>query len=411
MTKESPHALVSDAVAELAESAAGMLSLLCIQTHDLAQKHELRTIYFLTREGIFFQQFFDRFAAAAKWPEQSALFHASRLSTFAPSLSADGADGLRRFFSQYDAATWSDLCASLGATADEQMLLGAQELVVLQQLSGTALADKMRSSSVACAWIEQIASRRKLALYAYVARQHASLLASQNAVIVDVGWRGTIQDNLALVMPNIHWHGIYLGLFSFLNSQTANCTKHGLLFDSQRPATASANVFPIEYLLRSTQGSVLAYADGMPVQEANSLQADDFATRFQSATLALAGSRGEAFQCEGEPNRSIAQWRSQAQDFWQRTQQMPAALFESLRVYKHDETFGLAGVVQIDEAISLRAMLHSIFDAKARRLFIQHSLSIPPHLRKDIRLGWWLRGWLVLHKILTRIRCALRTKE
>ena len=43
--------------------------------------------------------------------------------------------------------------------------------------------------------------------------------------VVDVGWRGTIHDNIALLYPDIHFTGIYLGLQKFLNEQPSNTSK------------------------------------------------------------------------------------------------------------------------------------------------------------------------------------------
>jgi hypothetical protein len=40
---------------------------------------------------------------------------------------------------------------------------------------------------------------------------------------VDIGWRGTIQDNLAHVLPEKTLFGHYLGLARVLNEQPVNC--------------------------------------------------------------------------------------------------------------------------------------------------------------------------------------------
>ena len=44
-------------------------------------------------------------------------------------------------------------------------------------------------------------------------------------VVVDVGWRGTIQDNLAKGFPDLFFTGWYLALFPFLNPQPPNVAK------------------------------------------------------------------------------------------------------------------------------------------------------------------------------------------
>ena len=43
--------------------------------------------------------------------------------------------------------------------------------------------------------------------------------------IVDIGWRGSIQDNLAHLYPERRFHGHYLGLAPWFNPQSPNGTK------------------------------------------------------------------------------------------------------------------------------------------------------------------------------------------
>ena len=56
-------------------------------------------------------------------------------------------------------------------------------------------------------------------------------LSAPAMLVVDVGWRGTIQDNLAHLLPETMIHGVYLGLFPYLNPQPANVTKEAVGFD------------------------------------------------------------------------------------------------------------------------------------------------------------------------------------
>ena len=50
-------------------------------------------------------------------------------------------------------------------------------------------------------------------------------------VVVDVGWRGTIQDNLVRALGIERSTGIYFGLFPFLNAQAPGSRKVALAFD------------------------------------------------------------------------------------------------------------------------------------------------------------------------------------
>ena len=85
-------------------------------------------------------------------------------------------------------------------------------------------------------------------------------------LIVDVGWRGTIQDNLASIL-DLHLRGHFLALFKYLNPQPGNVTKIAWLADDNVETDKSmvGDVAPFEMLFSSIGGSVIGYqrtADG-----------------------------------------------------------------------------------------------------------------------------------------------------
>jgi hypothetical protein len=77
--------------------------------------------------------------------------------------------------------------------------------------------------------VEAVLAERRRALTDYLHQEMD--LGHREAVVVDVGWRGTIQDNLARVLTDHQLHGVYLGLFPFLNPQGPNVTKRAIAFD------------------------------------------------------------------------------------------------------------------------------------------------------------------------------------
>src|SRR6185295_6164659 len=78
--------------------------------------------------------------------------------------------------------------------------------------------------------VDRALRRRREALDAYL-RQEMDL-AHADVLVVDVGWRGTIQDNLARVLPDHRLHGLYLGLFPYLNPKPVEGTKRAVAFDA-----------------------------------------------------------------------------------------------------------------------------------------------------------------------------------
>lgn len=93
-------------------------------------------------------------------------------------------------------------------------------------------------------------------------------------VIVDVGWKGTMQDMLHTILPNTLFLGYYIGTTEFALVEN-NSIKKGLVF-SYYPHKSYAydcmnyNSFLQEQLLSANHGSVVGYSDkGIPRFEIN----------------------------------------------------------------------------------------------------------------------------------------------
>lgn len=62
--------------------------------------------------------------------------------------------------------------------------------------------------------MEEITTQREK-LKGYFRQKGISDEDSDEIAVVDIGWRGTIQDNLCRIFPNIQWTGYYLCLLHF----------------------------------------------------------------------------------------------------------------------------------------------------------------------------------------------------
>lgn len=97
---------------------------------------------------------------------------------------------------------------------------------------------------------------------------------TRKVVIVDVGWKGTMQDMLHTILPNTLFVGYYIGTTEFALEEN-NSIKKGLVF-SYYPHKSYAydcmnyNSFLQEQLLSANHGSVVGYNDnGIPQFEKN----------------------------------------------------------------------------------------------------------------------------------------------
>lgn len=370
----------------LARQASALMAWMCVTSGQQAHERGLRHVLFMTREGAFFKAYFERFSAVAGLDIEPELLHVSRLSTFAASLHGQGPEGLRRLFSQYTQAGWPQLLSSLGGNVMPPK--GLQP-----EATGAALAHAIAAEPLLCAWLAGVAQQRHGELQAYMQHNHQAALSHRGVLVVDVGWRGTIQDNLAWSFPANVWHGVYVGLYPFLNAQPANSTKQALLFGPEAPgAFEGAHLLPFEYLFQPPMGSVTGYRDGLPTLAAAPL-AGALAERFQQAVLHDAPRRAQQSR-EHTAQALLQAWHDEAVAFWEGCQQMPTALFLALKQHEHDEAFGEGHILNLSRATSPVAALRGLMSKRERERFLHFVVSLPLELRHETEVGWWLRGWL-----------------
>lgn len=91
----------------------------------------------------------------------------------------------------------------------------------------------------------------------------------KNKLIVDIGWRGSIQDNILYIDKSIK-SGCYLGLFEFFKNQNSN-NKVGYIFDNN---ICKENIFHKgigfwETIFNAKGGSVTSYENNVPIKNIN----------------------------------------------------------------------------------------------------------------------------------------------
>lgn len=126
----------------------------------------------------------------------------------------------------------------------------------------------------------------------------ARITAGERIGIVDIGWRGTIQDNIALLMPDAHFHGMYLGLRRVINAQPAGVSKAAFGPDENKSSESTelfTNFAAMELLCNSPLGSVVGYVlkDGLieplrHVDREENATYNDFVKHFQEGVLLAA---------------------------------------------------------------------------------------------------------------------------
>lgn len=199
-----------------------------------ANERNLDHVFYVSREGAFLSELHRHIRdehPELNFPHPVHL-EVSRRSTFGASMTDIDGPNLDRLWSQYPNQSTRGLLHSLGIDPtffDEDLRRYGLALdeTIIDIRTNARVREFLADGDVERRLLTTL-NRNRECLATYLVNRG---LSSDRALVVDLGWRGTIQDNLAHVLNETHFHGVYLGLFPYLNKQAKNVTKEGLAFD------------------------------------------------------------------------------------------------------------------------------------------------------------------------------------
>lgn len=395
------------------------------QVMERAAAERWERLYYFTREGEFFLAIHRRLAEldVLGFPVPEArLLHVSRLATFAGSLRELSTDELMRLWNQYSAQSLAALLRSLAMDPASFAGLAAQHGLVMDKVIQYPWQDGQVRAFLADpavrAEMERELELKREALLAYLASTGLDGRAGRVG-IVDIGWRGTIQDNLAHALPATQWYGHYLALNRFLNEQPGNVRKQAFgpdlnLSDAHRHLLEF--VAPIEMLCNSPNGSVIGYESAgagevvvhRHVDDEENQVYEECARHFQAGVLDALPFWADYLRTHAY---AAAELRPVALAVWHDIIHAPPAFLA--RAYfrlKHNETFGTGGFS--DKRRQLGAGdVYRAFLRRRDRIRLQAYLAeagwVPGLLANpDVDRGFRraLRGYLRLRGLRDRLR-------
>ena len=232
----------------------------------IADSHSV--VYYFTREGEFFKKIHDIIKAnnplTVEIP-QAELLEVSRIATFSPSLKEVSLPEFMRIWNMYSSQSIKALFISLNIELqDYDKFWHIYGIDVNEKIQYPWLDEKIISLFNDADFISQltedIRSKRNIVMQYLLSKDIRD--NQDKLAIVDIGWRGTIQDNLASILNETEITGYYFALQPFLNQQPANSKKK-----SYGP-NANLNedylhcikfVSPYEMICNSPNGSVKGY--------------------------------------------------------------------------------------------------------------------------------------------------------
>ncbi|MDQ7013260.1 MAG: hypothetical protein Q9O74_05105 [Planctomycetota bacterium] len=314
-------------------------------------------VHYCTREGEFFRRVHGEVVPLTPFgfdAPRARVIEVSRVATFLPSLGHVTIKEMMRVWTQYSEQSMGQLLKTLDVNPLPFEPIFARHGIdparTIRQPWKDKRVQRLFADPLWKRLIERQRDRRRALLVEYL---RAKGLGTGPSVVVDIGWRGTIHDNIAHLFPNRKIAGCYLSLVGMLNDQPRNSTKHAVGPDARHDPEALMqivyNVSPLEMLANTDTGSVRGYKrqpDGSLAAVRVHDEAEDavwrkYTRHFQDGVLAAAP--------------IVARW---AQTFAVEPREMkpmvvdllrglkvnpPRVLAEAYFSLRHNETFGVGG--------------------------------------------------------------------
>lgn len=245
--------------------------------YEAVKEKQVADLCFLSREGQLLMRLFERYqdhdATPHAYRVRCHYLEVSRRSTFLPSLGSLKLETFDTLFRQYRNISVCEFLASLGLDAYSGVLaaeLGVTEnamAIRLGNLPSQPIFKRLLANDTFCKIYESERFERRKVFIAYLKTLFGGRLPDALQV-VDVGWKGTIQDNLFNLLCRDDTgvdsiEGYYVGLIAPGGANSRN-KKHGVLFSSverRSPgfATFNENRALFEITLAADHGSVNSY--------------------------------------------------------------------------------------------------------------------------------------------------------
>ena len=232
--------------------------------HNAAREGPQR-LYFLSREGAWLAAHYKRLRQlhpnGNAWPEPATLA-VSRRSTLLPSLADISPASLAPLLAQYSKASAETVLYSLGLKLPlpESRPASAKSLPLDRPWTEAGVATSILGDPWITATLERRRAAQRDALLRYLAQEDA--MTCGPLVVADIGWRGTIQDNLARLMPDRRVVGHYLALQPQLSPPPTNTNKYGFILGATDPHRLTRRlrfVAPLEFVASGATPSTRRY--------------------------------------------------------------------------------------------------------------------------------------------------------
>lgn len=198
-------------------------------------KDEIGKVTFLAREGQFLKELFELYLEINKANEiESQYAYVSRLSTFVPGLKCIKEEKFENLFYQYKDLSIYSFLFSVGFEKEDitqlSLLFKKDYKKIIINFSTSSEFEELKSNIEFCKTYNKVRKKQKENFQIYFKDFLIEKCNKPAISVVDVGWKGTIQDNIFnFYKGQMEISGYYLGINNCRNIDSYN-RKKGLLF-------------------------------------------------------------------------------------------------------------------------------------------------------------------------------------
>lgn len=243
---------------------------------EYAIKNNIKNVFYCTREGETFIKIHELMKKNNPFQIEipsSDILEVSRMATFSASLKELSIQELLRLWSQYRNQSMSSLFKTLAIDIGQyQKYFDKYEIKAEEIIQEPWFNPKIQllfKDKDFCNDINKKIKLKRMNLLEYFQKSKKITNNNDELFIVDIGWRGTIQDNLAYIFNNKKIIGYYLTLYDFYNMQPYNTEKIGFIDDRNiRDEYVSDIITILEWIYNPGTASVTSYEEGKAIRKA-----------------------------------------------------------------------------------------------------------------------------------------------
>ncbi len=249
---------------------------------EYAIKNNIPKVYYATREGETFIKIHEIIKEnnpfGIEVPECD-IIEVSRMATFSASLKEFSIAELLRLWSQYRNQSMKALFKTLAIDIEKyKSYLGKYDLIPEENIIDPWFdirVQRLCADEEFTSKIQLELDRKRNELLEYFQNKKGIVNDETSMFMVDIGWRGTIQDNLAHIFTNKEIGGYYLALYDYYNLQPKNTYKISYLDDKNiRDNEVASMITLLEWIYNPGTGSTIEYKQGEAIRKAKDEETD-----------------------------------------------------------------------------------------------------------------------------------------